>query len=134
MIKTHLMHARDLLVAQMRNLTTSEIVSQVIHAKRVMNDFPTMEDLETRKQAIVDKRRRMRQEYAQLFRKGDRRHEVEAPPLQIDDPIQEDQEEKTVAEEPRRIVTNIVFMVRHSAGATARPVLSQRAACSVHCS
>ena len=64
----------------MRNLTTSEILSQIIHAKRVMNDFPTVADIETRKQAIADKRRQMRQKFAQYFGKGKQRQGSSQPP------------------------------------------------------
>lgn len=89
----------------MRNLTTSEILSQIIHAKRVMNDFPTVADIETRKQAIADKRRQMRQKFAEYFGKGKQR-QANQPPRK------EPNEEHAVPEEPKRTITNIVFMVR----------------------
>jgi hypothetical protein len=90
----------------MRNLTTSEILSQIIHAKRVMNDFPTVADIETRKQAIADKRRQMRQKFAQYFGKGKQRQGSNQPSRK------ELNEEHAVPEEPKRTITNIVFMVR----------------------
>jgi 23S rRNA (adenine2503-C2)-methyltransferase len=87
----------------MRNLTTSEILSQIIHAKRVMNDFPTVADIETRKQAIADKRRQMRQKFAEYFGKGKQRQASQPP-------RKEPNEEHAVPEEPKRTITNIVFM------------------------
>lgn len=89
----------------MRNLTAGEIVSQVIQAKRALNDFPTVEDLDMRRRYIQEKRKRMRQHFAEYYR-SQRPHAHSTPPRpKVEEP------QENAPEEDQRAITNIVFMV-----------------------
>jgi hypothetical protein len=88
--------------AQLRNLTAGEILSQVVHAKLLMDDFPTVQDIAQRKHSILKKRQRLRQQFASYFRgSASQGNRFVAP-----------REQEAVTEEPKRSITNIVFMVR----------------------
>jgi hypothetical protein len=74
----------------------------VVHAKLLMDDFPTVQDIAQRKHSIMKKRRLLRQQYASYFRNSaSQNNRYVAPP-----------ETEAVIEEPKRSITNIVFMVR----------------------
>lgn len=84
----------------LRNLTAGEILSQVVHAKLLMDDFPTVQDIAQRKHSILKKRQRLRQQFASYFRgSASQGNRFVAP-----------REQEAVTEEPKRSITNIVFM------------------------
>jgi 23S rRNA (adenine2503-C2)-methyltransferase len=98
----------------MRNLTAGDIVSQVIQAKRMLNDFPTLDDLTTRNKQIHERRREARRRHAAMFNKLLQADSAEPPRVEEEgaEPTHhvqgEPEEEK--GGEPQRSVTNIVFM------------------------
>lgn len=84
-------------------------MGQIAHAKRLLNDFPTIQQLEERKSMVEEKRKLMRQWYSENFQVKSRAPEDKTPY-----PSTVEELSKETKEIPQRSVTNIVFMVSRS--------------------